>query len=113
MAQRTIQERVQASQVRLVRYMYCDIGGVIRGKATHAQGLERHMADRIGQARATQAFASMDMPASVGGLARVAGYGAGVDAARRRSAVKSMSAPLDVALLSRACAPATSAPRLA
>ncbi len=64
----TVLQRAQEAHLRLVRFMYCDNGGIIRGKATHVQGLERRMAEGIGQSRAMQAFAGMDMLAAVEGL---------------------------------------------
>jgi glutamine synthetase len=63
--------RAQDAQVRLVRFLYCDNGGIIRGKATHLHGLARRMAEGIGQSRAMQAFASTDQLAPVAGLGPV------------------------------------------
>jgi len=64
----TVPNRAQEAHLRLVRFMYCDNGGIIRGKATHVRGLEHRMAEGIGQSRAMQAFASMDALAPVAGL---------------------------------------------
>lgn len=45
--------RALAAPLRLVRFMYCDNGGTIRGKATHVSGLERPgAAEGIGQSLA-------------------------------------------------------------
>ncbi|HKT37380.1 MAG TPA: glutamine synthetase family protein [Ktedonobacterales bacterium] len=63
--------RVRDEHLRLVRFMYCDNGGIIRGKATHVSGLERRMAEGIGQSLAMQAFAGVDALASVEGLGPV------------------------------------------
>jgi glutamine synthetase len=64
---RTAQERT----LRLVRFMYCDNGGILRGKATHVSGLERRMAEGIGQSLAMQAFAAVDALAPVPGMGPV------------------------------------------
>lgn len=64
----TVIQRAWASQLRLVRFMYCDNGGIIRGKATHINGLERRMAEGIGQSLAMQAFAGVDALADVAGM---------------------------------------------
>ena len=45
----TIVQRAAEAHVRLVRFMYCDNGGIIRGKATHINGLERRLSEGIGQ----------------------------------------------------------------
>jgi glutamine synthetase len=59
------------AHLRLVRFMYCDNGGIIRGKATHLSGLERRMAEGIGQTLAMQAFAGIDALAPVEGMGPV------------------------------------------
>jgi glutamine synthetase len=59
------------AHLRLVRFLYCDNGGIIRGKAAHVEGLERRMAEGIGQTLAMQAFASVDALASVPGMGPV------------------------------------------
>ena len=46
----------QTARLRLVRFLYCDNGGIIRGKATHINGLARRMVEGIGQTLAMQAF---------------------------------------------------------
>lgn len=67
----TVLQRAAEAHVRLVRFMYCDNGGIIRGKATHVQGLARRMTEGIGQTLAMQAFASMDALAAVEGMGPV------------------------------------------
>ena len=59
------------AHLRLVRFMYCDNGGIIRGKATHLSGLERRMSEGIGQTLAMQAFAGVDALAPVEGMGPV------------------------------------------
>ncbi len=64
-------QRADEAHLRLVRFLYCDNGGIIRGKATHVEGLERRMAEGIGQTLAMQAFAGVDALASVPGMGPV------------------------------------------
>jgi glutamine synthetase len=61
----------QEQQLRLVRFMYCDNGGILRGKATHVNGLERRLAEGVGQSLAMQAFAGVDELAPVAGMGPV------------------------------------------
>jgi glutamine synthetase len=61
----------QEARLRLVRFMYCDNGGIIRGKATHTTGLARRMNEGIGQTLAMQAFAGVDALAAVPGMGPV------------------------------------------
>jgi glutamine synthetase len=63
--------RAEASGLRLVRFLYCDNGGIVRGKASHVDGLARRMVEGIGQSLALQAFSSVDTLARVEGLAPV------------------------------------------
>ena len=67
----TVLQRAQASRLRLVRFLYCDNGGIIRGKATHINRLARRMVEGIGQTLAMQAFASVDSLAAVEGMAPI------------------------------------------
>src|SRR5256885_4629500 len=53
---RTAQER----GVQLVRFLYCDNGGVIRGKSTHVGALARRMQSGIGLVKGMQSFTSLD-----------------------------------------------------
>ena len=39
----TVLQRAAEAHVRLVRFLYCDNGGIIRGKATHVNGLARRL----------------------------------------------------------------------
>src|SRR5258708_4245470 len=48
------------SGVQLVRFLYCDNGGVIRGKSTHVGQLARRMKSGIGLVKGMQSFASLD-----------------------------------------------------
>jgi glutamine synthetase len=55
--------------VQLVRFLYCDNGGVIRGKSTHVGALARRMQSGIGLVKGMQSFTSLDF------LAPDASYG--------------------------------------
>ena len=55
--------------VQLVRFLYCDNGGVIRGKSTHVGQLARRMSSGIGLVKGMQSFTSLDF------LAPDASYG--------------------------------------
>src|SRR6185369_7259288 len=46
--------------LQLVRFLYCDNGGVIRGKSTHVNALARRMASGIGLVKGMQSFTSID-----------------------------------------------------
>jgi glutamine synthetase len=61
----------RAAQVRLVRFLWTDNGGVTRGKTTHVDGLPGRMVDGIGLVLAMQAFNMLDQLASVEGMGPV------------------------------------------
>jgi glutamine synthetase len=67
----TVLHLADEAHLRLVRFMYCDNGGIIRGKATHINGLIDRMAEGIGQSLAMQAFAGIDALAAVDGMGPV------------------------------------------
>ena len=46
--------------LQLVRFLYCDNGGVIRGKSTHVNALARRMSSGIGLVKGMQSFTSLD-----------------------------------------------------
>jgi glutamine synthetase len=60
--------QVREADLRLVRFLYCDNGGIIRGKATHASKLSTRMHEGIGQTLAMQAFTGVESLASVEGM---------------------------------------------
>ena len=64
-------QRAQAMNLRLVRFLYCDNGGIIRGKATHASKLATRMREGIGQSLAMQAFTGVETLVSVDGMSPV------------------------------------------
>ena len=61
----------QENELRLVRFLYCDNGGIIRGKATHASRLNSRMHNGIGQTLAMQAFTGVESLAAVDGMGPV------------------------------------------
>jgi len=67
----TIVQHAGDAGVRLVRFLYCDNGGIIRGKATHASKLSTRMSEGIGQTLAMQAFTGVESLAAVEGMGPV------------------------------------------
>jgi glutamine synthetase len=57
--------------VRLVRFLYCDNGGVVRGKAVHVNRLEDRLRTGIGLTNAMQAMNSLDQLQVVEGMGPV------------------------------------------
>jgi glutamine synthetase len=60
--------QAREANLRLVRFLYCDNGGIIRGKTTHASKLESRMKEGIGQTLAMQAFTGVESLAPVEGM---------------------------------------------
>jgi len=69
-AQEVVQQ-ARTNSLRLVRFLYCDNGGIIRGKTTHASKLASRMREGIGQTLAMQAFTGVESLASVEGMGPV------------------------------------------
>src|SRR5258708_20087521 len=67
----TVLERAKTEQVGLVRFLYADHGGIIRGKATHVSGLEARMASGIGHTVAMMAMSMLDHLQPVEGMGPV------------------------------------------
>ena len=63
--------RLRQADVQMVRFLYCDNGGVIRGKAAHVDGLEGRLGAGIGLTVAMQAMNSLDRLQSVEGMGPV------------------------------------------
>jgi glutamine synthetase len=61
-------QQARNADLRLVRFLYCDNGGIIRGKATHATKLASRMSEGIGQSLAMQAFTGVESLAPVEGM---------------------------------------------
>ena len=58
--------QAQERGLQLVRFLYCDNGGVIRGKSAHVGQLARRMQSGIGLVKGMQSFASLDFLAPDG-----------------------------------------------
>ncbi len=52
--------QAKAQGLQLVRFLYCDNGGVVRGKSTHVGQLARRMESGIGLVKGMQSFTSVD-----------------------------------------------------
>src|SRR5262249_3291929 len=52
--------KAEAQGLQLVRFRYCDNGGVVRGKSTHVSSLARRIQSGIGLVRGMQSFTSID-----------------------------------------------------
>ncbi len=63
--------QAQNANLRLIRFLYCDNGGIIRGKTTHAAKLAQRMREGIGQTLAMQAFTGVESLAAVEGMGPV------------------------------------------
>jgi glutamine synthetase len=66
-AQDVVRQAHEAN-LRLVRFLYCDNGGILRGKATHASKLQTRISEGIGQTLAMQAFTGVETLAPVEGM---------------------------------------------
>jgi glutamine synthetase len=67
----TIAQQARDAGVRLVRFLYCDSGGTIRGKATAVGRLADRIADGIGLTVAMMAMNSLDQLQPVEGMGPV------------------------------------------
>jgi glutamine synthetase len=64
-------EAARAAGLRLVRFLYCDLDGVVRGKASGIAGLGQRLESGIGLTVAMQAFTLLDRLAPVEGMGPV------------------------------------------
>lgn len=71
MDQSEVVRRANESRVQLVFFLYCDNGGIIRGKSTHISTLQKRLETGIGLTVAMQAMSDMDMLQSVAGMGPV------------------------------------------
>jgi glutamine synthetase len=60
MTPQEIVARANDRGVQLIRFLYCDNGGIIRGKSTHVTSLARRMTSGIGLVKGMQSFTSLD-----------------------------------------------------
>ena len=63
--------KAEAAGLRLVRFLYCDNDGIIRGKSSGMSGLKDRLESGIGLTLAMQAFTMLDHLASVDGMGPV------------------------------------------
>jgi glutamine synthetase len=68
---REIVAQAEASGLRLVRFLYCDNDGIIRGKSAGLANLKERLETGIGLTVAMQAFTMLDHLASVDGMGPV------------------------------------------
>src|ERR1700733_3365336 len=66
-ATETVMERTSEEGIRLVRFLYADHGGIIRGKAAGTARLQERMASGIGHTVAMMAMSMLDQLQSVAG----------------------------------------------
>ncbi|GAB4197404.1 MAG: glutamine synthetase family protein [Roseiflexaceae bacterium] len=71
MTPETIYQKAKEADVRLVRFLYCDNGGTIRGKTTALSGLPGRLSDGIGMTVAMMAMNSLDQLQPLPGLGPV------------------------------------------
>jgi glutamine synthetase len=67
----TVLDRTSRDQIRLVRFLYADHGGIIRGKATGTARLRERMASGIGHTVAMMAMSMLDQLQPVAGMGPV------------------------------------------
>ncbi len=66
-----IVRRANDAGVQLVSFLFCDNGGIIRGKSTHIAGLPQRLASGMGVTSAMQAMSDMDQLQVVEGMGPV------------------------------------------
>lgn len=71
MKQDQIIQSARSADVRLIRFLYCDNGGIIRGKLSHIDNLANRMRGGIGLTVAMQAFNMLDHLISFSGMGPV------------------------------------------
>ena len=71
MAMADVLSKLRTTDVQLVRFLYCDNAGVVRGKASHSDGLESRMHGGIGLTVAMQAMNLLDQLQAVEGMGPV------------------------------------------
>ena len=67
----SVTQQAREANLQLIRFLYTDNGGIIRGKSTHINTLESRITDGIGLTLAMQAMNMMDQLASVEGMGPV------------------------------------------
>lgn len=64
-------EAADVADLRLARFVYCDLAGILRGKASHAAGLGDRLIEGVGLARAQLAMDVLDRIQPAAGLSPV------------------------------------------
>lgn len=64
-------ERAEAADLRLVRFLYCDYGSIVRGKATHAAHLRRRLDEGIALVTGQLAMNALDELQTIPGMTAV------------------------------------------
>src|SRR2546428_10038857 len=64
-------QQARNAKLRLVRFQYCDNGGIIRGKTTHVDRLATRIHEGIGQSLALQVWTGVETLPSVEGMGAV------------------------------------------
>ena len=59
-AHEAVLSKTREARLRQVRFLYCDNGGLIRGKASHVASLAERLLSGIGLTVAMQAFSAQD-----------------------------------------------------
>src|ERR1700735_2362413 len=67
----TVMERTSQEQIRLVRFLYADHGGIIRGKAAGTTQLQERMDSGIGHTVPMMAMSMLDQLQPVAGMGPV------------------------------------------
>src|SRR5215471_8414627 len=67
----TVTERTRQEEIRLVRFLYADHGGIIRGKAAGTARLQERMSSGIGHTVAMMAMSMLDHLQPVAGMGPV------------------------------------------
>jgi len=67
----TVMERTRQEEIRLVRFLYADHGGIIRGKAAGTARLRERMSSGIGHTVAMMAMSMLDQLQPVAGMGPV------------------------------------------
>lgn len=60
MDKKTVLQQAKEADVKVISFLYCDNGGIIRGKSTHISNLEGSLESGIGMSMAMPAMSSID-----------------------------------------------------
>jgi glutamine synthetase len=68
---RDVPRQMRERDIRLVRFLYCDLSAAIRGRAVHARGLEEAMSDGLGVGKSVLARNVLDQLTAIEGLGQI------------------------------------------